>query len=182
MNALVAFKNQIFIYGIIITAIFEVVSLPFLGLDLQFFYGLILGTTIAIVNFNILEFTLKKTLEGSGGSITFIGYIIRLALYGIAFYTAMKVSTISGIGVILGFVTLKLAIFYLHGIKTKFSQNRKLRPEVKAEYERMDAEKQEHKSERLRDKIRDELKYKENEEFFGESKKKVYRAHKKLKK
>ena len=129
MNDLTAFKNQIFKYGIMVAAIFDVVSLPFLGLDAKFSYGLALGTAIAIVNFNIMEFTLKKTLQGNGGTISILGYIIRLAFYGGAFYMSMRMSPISGIGTLAGFLTLKVAIYYVHGFKSKFSTGRIVREE-----------------------------------------------------
>ncbi|MBR0599188.1 ATP synthase subunit I [Sinanaerobacter chloroacetimidivorans] len=181
MSELTAFKNQIFFYGIIVAALCELASLPFLGLNRMFSYGLALGTAIAIVNFNIMEFTLKKALAGRGGSMAFIGYILRLLIYGGAFYMSMRVGTISGLGTLLGFLTLKAAIYYLHGFKAKFSKDRKVRPEVQAEYEKMDLLKEEHKSDRLRDKIRNELSYQEDEVFYEKSPKKTYRTYKRKK-
>lgn len=168
MNDLTSFKNQIYKYGMIVAAICELVSLLLIGFDYQFLYGLSLGTAISIVNFNIMEFTLKRALEGYGSKLAFIGYVIRLIIYGGIFYASISLSTTSGIGTLIGFVTLKIAIYYLHGFKAKFSKNRKIRPEVRAEYERMDIEKESHKSNRLRDKIRTELSYKEDEDFYDD--------------
>lgn len=131
MDGLTSFKNEIFKYGILILAIFELASLPFLGWDAQYFYGLSLGTAVAIVNFNIMAFTLKQTLEKRKSAIAFVGYLVRLAIYGGTFYMSMGVSLISALGTGLGFLTLKFALFYLHGFKPKFSKGRVVREEPK---------------------------------------------------
>lgn len=162
MNGLTAFKNEIFKYGIIVAAIVELASLPFLGPDVQFLYGLILGTAISIVNFNLMEITFKRALVSKSSVIAFVGYLIRLVLYGGAFYMAMKVSNISGLASLLGFMTLKAAIYYLHGFKAKFSTGRKVRPEVQAEYERMDAAKAARKKDTLWNRLKSELEYQED--------------------
>ena len=181
MDGLTSFKNKIFLYGIFVAVIVELVSLPFLGLNMQFSYGLALGTAIAILNFNIMAFTLKRALSGRGISISMLGYIIRLLIYGGTFYISMRVSQLSGLGTVLGFLTLKGAIYYLHGFKAKFSEGRKVSPNLKAEFERMDKEKEEHKSHRLRDRIRAEISYKEDAEFYGETytkQKRIYQRKK----
>lgn len=167
MNELTAFKNKILLYGIITALLVQLFSLPFLGLNAKFGYGLALGTSISIVNFNIMEFTMKKALSGGGAFVTFIGYMIRLMIYGGSFYISMKVSTISGLATLLGFLTLKASIYYLHGFKAKFTKDRKVRPEVKAAYDRMDTLKSMHKTGRIRDKIRNELNFRE-EDFFSQ--------------
>jgi len=142
MNDLTAFKNKIFLYGIIVMVIFEIASLPLIGLDIKYAYGLLLGTFIAISNFNILAFTLKKVLSDGNKSFIFLGYFLRLALYGVAVVTAFKVSNHTGFGSLLGFITVKISIYYLHGFKAKFSVGRKVRPEVQAEFDREDLEKE----------------------------------------
>ncbi|MBK5261877.1 MAG: ATP synthase subunit I [Peptostreptococcaceae bacterium] len=142
MNDLTTFKNKIFLYAIIVMMVFEIVSLPLIGLDIKYAYGLLLGTFIAISNFNILAFTLKKVLSNGNKSFIFLGYFLRLALYGVAVVTAFKVSNQTGFGSLLGFITVKISIYYLHGFKTKFSEGRKVRPEVQAEFDREDLEKE----------------------------------------
>lgn len=155
MGDLTAFKNQIVIYGIIVALIVEVGSLFFLGFDQGFAYGLALGTAISVVNFNIMAFTMKRMLAISGGKLfAFSSYMIRMCIYGFAFYMAMRISFVSGIGSVIGFMTLKVAIYYLHAIKAKFSKGRKVRPEVAAAYARMDRMKERHETKRLRDKLR----------------------------
>lgn len=127
MEGLTSFKNEIFKYGIAAAAVMELASLPFLGLDAQFLYGLLLGTAIAIVNFNLMAFSFWLALEWRKGAIAFLGFLVRLAVYGAAFYMSVKIGLISGAGTALGFLTLKLALFYLHGFRPKYSKGRIVR-------------------------------------------------------
>lgn len=126
---LTSFKNQIFIYGIIVAAIFELASLSMLGIDARFFYGLSLGTAIAIVNFNLMALTFRLMLEMKKSAVAFLGYLVRIAIYGGTFYLSLQVGLISALGTALGFLTIKLALLYLHGLKAKFSKGRILREE-----------------------------------------------------
>jgi hypothetical protein len=128
---LAAFKNRIFLYGLSIALIFEGGSLLFLGLDAGFAYGLALGTSVSVVNFNILAYASRRLLNDGRAWMGFVGYLVRLAVYGFAFYMALRVSHAAAIGAALGFLTLKLAIYYIHGFKAlrsakKSSANRKL--------------------------------------------------------
>lgn len=129
MEGLTSFKNEIFKYGIVTLAIFELASLPFLGWDAQFFYGLSLGTAVTIVNFNLMTLTLRLTLERRSIAISYFGYLTRLALSGATFYLALKTGLICALGTLLGFFTLKLAMLYLHGIKAEYSKGRTVREE-----------------------------------------------------
>ncbi len=120
MNDIIVFKNEIIKYAIFIALICELISIPFLGLSAQFGYGITLGVAISIANFNILYFTIKNTLTHQRGAyIVFLGYIIRLSLYGIAVYKSIQISYISAIGVIIGFLTIKISIYYTNGIKKR---------------------------------------------------------------
>jgi hypothetical protein len=114
---LTAFKNQIFFHGIAVALIFEGGSLLFLGFDVGFAYGLALGTAVSVVNFNILAYASQRVLSGGRAWLGFVGYLVRLAVYGFVFYMALRVSNTAAIGAALGFVTLRLAILYVHGLK-----------------------------------------------------------------
>ena len=119
-----AFKNQIVKYGVIIAILCEIISLPFLGWNPRFAYGLALGTCIAIANFHLLVFASKKVLDrGKGVGLAFIGYILRLFLYGGGFYMSYRLGTDSGLATLLGYLTLKIGMIYLKGFKPKFSES-----------------------------------------------------------
>lgn len=120
MEDLSKFKNKIFIYGVLVMLIMEVISLPFLGFNLKFLYGLLLGTAISIVNFNIMTFATVRMLKTGKSYLAAVNYIIRLLIYGGVFYVAIKTDNLSGLGCILGFITTKVAIYIVHGFKPGF--------------------------------------------------------------
>lgn len=155
MSDLTSFKNKIFLHAIVIMVIFEAISLPFLGLDIKFAYGLVLGTCISIVAFSVMAFTLNRVLNTGNKGLAFFSYLLRLAIYGFALISAFKVSNKAALGCALGFITVKLAIYYIHGFKAKFSTDRKVRPEVMEQFEREDREK-ELKKERKRNGLSEE--------------------------
>lgn len=165
MNAdLKKFKIEIYKYGAIVGLIMAIVSIPFLGLDIKYLYGLCLGIAISIANFEIMSFTYEKAIKPDGSSaIVFIGYILRLIIYGVAFYMAMNVSLVSGIGALLGFIALKIGIYYKHGFKAKFSKDRVVTEDIQRAYEEDDKKKK-------KKKWREPFTYKSDEEFFEEEK------------
>jgi hypothetical protein len=111
------FKTQILLCGIVFASVIWVASLLVLGPNLEFVYGLVLGTCICIVNFNVLVLAGKKALDTRKPVFGYAGYLIRLCIYGTAFYMALKVGLLSGIGAVLGFFTLTMSIFSIHMIK-----------------------------------------------------------------
>jgi hypothetical protein len=117
MKEFTAFKNRIFFHGFLIALIFEAGSLLFLGFDVGFAYGLVLGTAVSVVNFNILSYTSRKLLSNGHAWMGFAGYIVRLVVYGFAFYAALRVGLVAALGSALGFMTMKLAIYYVHGVR-----------------------------------------------------------------
>ena len=114
--------DPLYRYSICAAVIIELGSLPFIGWDPLFAYGLALGTCIAIVNYRILAISAKLALDlGRGISLAVIGYIVRLAIYGGAFLLSYKTGTAAGIATLLGYMTIKLGIFYLYGFKPGFA-------------------------------------------------------------
>ncbi|MDR2354850.1 MAG: hypothetical protein LBE16_01510 [Clostridiales Family XIII bacterium] len=114
---LTAFKNRIFFHGIVVALIFEAGSLFFLGPNAEFAYGLAFGTAVSIVNFNILVYMSRRLLSSGRAWMGFAGYLVGLTVYGFAFYMSLRVSLIAALGAGLGFLTLKLAIYYIHCIR-----------------------------------------------------------------
>lgn len=134
------FKNQILGYSLIIAGIAWLISLIFLRINIQFLYGLALGTFVSFVNLNVLMFTSKLVLKKSKPVLASLGLVFRLCIYGYVFYVALRVSSVAGIGCIIGFLTQKIAIYYVYGFKAKYSTDRKISPELAAEYEAEDRE------------------------------------------
>ena len=143
MENLSSFKLQIIKYALIIAGIFEVISLAVLKFNLKFLCGLLIGTGTAIISFIILVYMSEKVLASGEKWMASVGYLIRLPLYGAALFVCIKIDSMALVGCLLGFITTMIAIIYIHGIKAKFSTGRKVRPEVMAEFEREDREKEE---------------------------------------
>ncbi len=155
MEDLTAFKNKIVLHMVKVTLIFEAVAaiviaiISFAGygnlvrLEILFAYGLALGTCISILNFNVLAFTLNRIFLTGKSALAGLSYFLRLIIYGGAFFFAMNTSYLVGLGCALGFATSKIAIYHLHGLKPKFSEERTLSPETKAYYEDEDRKKEE---------------------------------------
>lgn len=119
-----AFKGKIYKHGVIVAILAQLISLIFLGWRPQFTYGLALGTAIAIVNFTILAFLTGRTVDGKSGKWTLVlSYFIRMGIYAYSFYVCIKISNVCGLGALIGFLTLKIAIYYLYGFKPKFSKS-----------------------------------------------------------
>lgn len=110
--------HPLYRYSLLAAAIIELGSLPVIGWSPLFAYGLALGTCIAVLNHNLLVISSKKVLEmGRGVSLALLGYILRLAIYGGAFYLSYKAGTVSGIATLFGYMTVKLGMFYVYGFR-----------------------------------------------------------------
>lgn len=117
--------NSLYFYSLVVAIIVQMGSLCFVGLDLLFTYGLALGTSIAIVNYNLLKFSSRLALsKGKGISLVLFGYIIRLTIYGGAFLLSYRSGVVGGIATLLGFVSFKIALYYLYGIKSGFKSKK----------------------------------------------------------
>ena len=118
-NDLIQFKLQIFLHTFVIALIFGVGSIPFLGVDIGYFYGLLLGVCVSIVCFNILLFMSKRVLAAGNKFLATVGYLIRLPIYGFAFYMSMRIGMVAGIACVIGFMAVPLSMLYIFGIKAK---------------------------------------------------------------
>ncbi len=50
-----------------------------------------------------------------------LSYVVRLIIYGGAFYMSYQIGTVSGLATLLGYMTLKMGMYYTYGFKPKFS-------------------------------------------------------------
>ena len=138
-----SFKGQIIKYTIVVTLIIEACSIPVLGFNVGFLCGLLVGAVVAIASFLALIIISKRVLGTGEKWMASAGYLIRLPVYGAAFYITLKVGgTVAGIASLFGFLTTNFSMIYIYGIKSKFSKGRKVRSEVLAEFEREDRERE----------------------------------------
>lgn len=123
-------KKITYIYAISAAMLMQLLSLPFLGPDIRFSYGLAFGTVVAIINHRILEKAGEWALiRGRGAGLIVVGYMVRLAIYGGAFLYALQLGTASGIACLLGFMTLKLGFICVYGIRPTIQKRRSLKGE-----------------------------------------------------
>ena len=186
MDDIAKLKNQILIYSLITAVVVELVSLPILGWDAKFLYGLVLGTVVSILAFSVLVWSARRTLKQGKKSLSVVGYMIRLILYGAAFLAGIKLSIPAGIAAVIGILTTKAALLIVYGIKPKFDKDRKVPEHIRKEYEQRDREREEHRTDTIRDRIRRELSYPDRDEERKplkevRLKRRTYKTHRRIK-
>jgi len=130
-------KKITYIYVIAAAIVMQLLSLPFLGVDLRFSYGLAFGTVVGIVNHRILEKVGEWALiQRRGAALIVLGYMVRLALYGGAFLYALQLSTASGIACLLGFLAMKIGVVIVYGIRPMIQKRRSTKLVRRADGER----------------------------------------------
>lgn len=114
MDSLRQFKKQIYISAAGLILICEIASIFISGFDFKFAYGLLLGTAISILNFNILSFALENALyknRKKAEIISAIGYAARMSIYAAALFYTLRVGYSSFFGTIFAFISMKAAIY-----------------------------------------------------------------------
>jgi len=143
-NDLKAFRLQIIKYTIIIAVILGACSIPFLGFDAALLCGLLAGTAVSVLSLFMMVAMSEKVAASGQKWLSSLGYVIRLPIYGVVFLVCIKLGGFfTGIACLIGFMTGMMAVIYLHGIKAKFSKDRKVRPEVMEEIEREEQDREE---------------------------------------
>lgn len=118
-------RNETIRYSLLTALIIKAVYVIIAGFNMQFTYGLILGTAVAIVNFNISYFVIKRiVLYKKGAILNFLSYILRISIYGYVFFKAIQISQLSALGIVAGFLTIKISIYYINVIKKRTINNK----------------------------------------------------------
>ena len=125
MTSLKEFRNEIIIYGLVMAAVAEVVSLFIIGPSVLVAVGLAAGTAVSVIGFIILVRTGETLMEESRKAPILLGYIVRLVLYGAVFFICIKASLPCGFRCGIGFVTIHFGIMFLYGIVYKFIRKKK---------------------------------------------------------
>ena len=103
-------KREITLYTIIAAAAVEAISLPILGPDILFTYGLAIGACAAAINLNIISVSVDRAVrQGRKGPVIF-GFALRALLYGGAFWLAVSTSGVSGAGAAAGFLLPRIVM------------------------------------------------------------------------
>lgn len=87
--------------------------------DISFLLGFILGYLLNLLVFNVIIKVSESILELSLHSIfVFLSFLIRLGIYAIGFYIAIKSSWFHLLGVFVGYLITKISIL-VDGYKNK---------------------------------------------------------------
>lgn len=87
--------------------------------DLSFLLGFILGYLLNLLVFNVIIKVSESILELSLHSIfVFFSFLIRLGIYAMGFYAAIKLPWFHLLGVFIGYLVIKISIL-VDGYKNK---------------------------------------------------------------
>lgn len=109
---------------VVSVAIAALIAFFVMGNSVKFSYGLVLGTAIVIINLTLLAFTTDMALikkQTGMSSLATAGYLVRIILFGGAFYVALKTGYPSAIGMIIAYIISRFA--FLITIFFKWKKN-----------------------------------------------------------
>jgi len=104
------------------------ISLPALGPNILFSYGLAIGTCVAIIALNLISFSVGRAAENKRKSPVIYGFIIRVLLYGGTLYFAVDTSGFTLFGAAIGLILPHAAIYVMHGIVPAIRKKLKKEP------------------------------------------------------
>ena len=106
----------------------ELISLLVLGPNILFPYGLAIGACVAIVNLSVISVTINQAIErGKKGPVIW-GFILRVVLYGGAFWLAVTTSGVSGVGAAIGFLLPRITLYIRYGLLLALRRKLKKEP------------------------------------------------------
>jgi hypothetical protein len=118
-------RKETILWAIPFMMIFEGASLPFIGWRAEYAIGLCAGFLVSILCFLIMNVVTERVLSTGKGGLVIPGLLLRVFLYGGAFYfTAVKISLLSGLGSGLGFLTGILSVLFLRGVRPMIRHRR----------------------------------------------------------
>lgn len=122
MNGLSAdLRKTVSLAAAVIGAVVCVVSLFFTDSKGPMVLGVVTGTCVSIINFNIMALAGEKAIElppeKARVKMT-VNYLIRYGLYIVVLIVAFKVSFFNVVGTVLGFFTSILALYLTQVLNT----------------------------------------------------------------
>lgn len=104
----------VFIVGLLLCYILDI-----LIKDNSYLYGFVIGYLLNLVIFYMTIKTSESILNLSPVTpLVILGIVLKLIIYSIGFYIAIKIEWINILGVFIGYMSIKIAI-YLEGYKNK---------------------------------------------------------------
>ncbi len=122
MSETTKLRMDVFKHTIILTCLIAGFSAVFIDNFVPFIYGLVFGTLIAILNFNLLAKTIERaarmTPEKAKAYAT-ARYFIRYTVYGIVIFISIKADYINVIGTVAGLLAIKAVIIIRYAFNDK---------------------------------------------------------------
>ena len=135
MKVNVSARKSTIALTILLMVVIEAVSLVILGWETGFAAGLFIGGVVSIINYLIMAATTERMAETGKRGIFFLGFLLRLALYGVSFYfTVFWISLISGLGCGLGFLSSIISVMILNAIVPIIRNKRRKRSGADEEF------------------------------------------------
>ena len=115
MTNLKEFKREIVKYAMFAALLALVISIPLAGLRIDFACGLLAGTAVTVLNFNLLVMAGEKVMSEGRAMPMVGGYFARLVIYGAAFVLCAKLGEMfAAIGCVTGFITIHVSILFTY--------------------------------------------------------------------
>ena len=105
------------------------ISLPVLGPNILFPYGLAIGACVAIIALNLICFTIERAASSGKRIPVIIGFYTRIALYGGALYLAATTSIITLAGAAIGLILPHIVLYLSYGLVPAIKKRVKKEPE-----------------------------------------------------
>ena len=109
-------RKDLILYTIIAAAAVELISLPAIGPNIFFSYGLAIGACAAVIALNIIGLSIDRAAERGKKKPVIFGYILRVLLYGGALFLAVNTSFLSFTGAALGLLLPHAALYVMFGL------------------------------------------------------------------
>jgi len=104
------------LYTIIAAGAAGLVSLPVIGPNVLFLYGLAIGACVAIIALNIISRTIDRAAGSGKKAPVLFGFFIRVLLYGGALYFAASTSVLTFAGAAAGLLLPHAAMYIMYGL------------------------------------------------------------------
>lgn len=115
-------RKYVTVTAVIIGAVICVICLLFVSNKLGMILGVVCGTCVAVINFNIMALAGEKAIEmepSKARTKMTTNYILRYGIYIVTLIAAIKLPVISPVGMVLGFLTSIAALYLIQVLNKK---------------------------------------------------------------
>lgn len=103
-----------------------------------FFYGLALGTVVAIADLHAHAWIVERFTDAGHKRIVLAGFFARYAILGVVFFISTRSGLVSAIGTAIGYILPKIALHVALGIAPTIRRKLGKEPETHYEVDRIE--------------------------------------------